>query len=525
MTDIISLTVLEGSLASGKCTLRMTPNTETIRFLRTWRGMEIRPATFKFGESAVSYTFLGVMSDTGGALFSVPLPVTEAAVFRVKGDVLTISSPVAVEYAASSEGLVPLLRAYGERNRAKKVDTPVVGWNSWDNFNASVMERDIIANMDGIEKLPWLRKELSHIIVDDGWQTNWGEWSVNGKFPSGMDGLAKEIHRRGFKAGLWLAPLMVEPAAPLYQRTPECLLKDSLGNPYLINLGHTRTFYGLDVSVKKSQEFLRDTFRRVRDWGYDYLKLDFLYNQAGVLESGAHAADASWSTNRHVAEALSIIRDAVGKDVFILACNPLYELGDANINEARMTGDIASFWENSELALQALAARFFMLKKWMLGDPVFTIVRVPGKTWADGAERFHVQMAANREQDPNSGWRRGPAWDEEGMKFALAVVILSGGSIILGDHIPQLNERGLSYIKKALEYGRGEPGYPLDLNGKQYLPCVFRNDRLIAFFNPFPTPHVFDVPGIRAGKEIFTGDMCRDIVTVPPRAVRMFELR
>lgn len=526
MADILSLTVLEGSLASGKCTLRMTPNTGTIRFLRTSRGMVARPPSFRFGEDGVSYTFLGIMSDAGSALFSVPVPVTEAVKFTVTGDILTITSPVAVDYSVSREGLSALLRSYGEKCRAKRIETPIVGWNSWDNFNASVMERDIIANMDAIEKLPWLRKELTHIIVDDGWQTNWGEWSVNGKFPSGMDGLAKEIHRRGFKAGLWFAPLMVEPASPLHQRTPECLLKDSKGNPYLVNLGHTRTFYALDVSMKRSQDFLRDTFRRARDWGYDYLKLDFLFNQAECLENGARAADTSWSTNRHVSEALSIIRDAVGKDVYILACNPLYEIGDANINEARMTGDIASFWTNSELALEALTSRYFMMKQWMLGDPDFTIVRIPGRTWTDGPERFHVQMAMNRDQDPDNGWRRGPAWDEEGMKFALAAVILSGGSIILGDHLPQLNERGLSYIKKALEYGRGEAAYPLDMNGKEYVPSIWRNDRLIAFFNPFPTPRMFDAPrDVHAGKEIFTGDICRESITVPPRAVRMFEIR
>lgn len=522
----ISIAEIEGSLASGKAVVHMTPDSGTIRFLINGRGMCNNPATIAFGEKGESYTFLGVMSDKGGALFSVPVPASEYALFRINGDTLTIQASSPVTFETSGDGLLPLLEAYGKRHRAKKMREPVVGWNSWDNFNASVMERDIIANMDAIEKIPWLKEKLTHIIVDDGWQTNWGEWSVNGKFPSGMDGLAKEIHRRGFKAGLWFAPLMAEPATPLHQRTPECFLKDSRGNPFLVNLGHTRTFYALDVSVEKTRRFLFDTFRRVRDWGYDYVKLDFLFNQAEVLELGARAADPSWSTSRHVSEALAIIREALGDKVHILSCNPLYELGSENVDEARMTGDIASFWANSELALKALTSRFFMMKQWMLGDPDFTIVRIPGVTWNDGAERYHVQMASNREQDPDSGWRRGRPWNEEEMKFALALDILSGGSIILGDHIPQLNERGLSYIRTAITHGLGETAYPLDLDGAKPLPCVWRTNRLIAFFNPYATPQMFTVPsGTKAGKEIFTGETCGSgLVTIMPHAVRIFEL-
>ncbi|MBN8218435.1 MAG: alpha-galactosidase [Spirochaetes bacterium] len=525
-SDFIEVTEVEGSLASGKCLLKFTPKTEHLRFVASGRGMGNLRATIPFGESGSSYTFLGLASDLGGLLLSTPVPLPEYARFTISGDTVRVESPVAVKAEASKEGLAALLLAYGERHKSPSIPAPVFGWNSWDNFNASVTEADILANMDAIEKRPWLKEKLTHIIIDDGWQTNWGEWTVNGKFPRGMDWLAKEIRRRGFTPGLWLAPLMVEPATPLYQRHSECLLKDTKGHPYLVNLGHTRTFYALDLSVKKSEAFLRETFKRVADWGYEYLKLDFLYNQAECLENGdGFAAEKSWSTNEHVRRLLALVREVCGPKTFVVACNPLYELGGKDIQEARLTNDIASFWENAMLCLNAHAARFFMARRWLLADPDFTVVRVPGATWDAGPHPFHCEVAWNRNQE-NKGWRRGKFWTESEMKVAFVLDLLSGGSIILGDHLPQLNAQGDAYLKLALKYGGGEPAAPLDLDGRRSLPCIWKNDRLVAFLNPYETHLKLSVPaGVRLGKEIFTGEEgVASAVPLAPHSTRVYEL-
>jgi hypothetical protein len=166
-----------------------------------------------------------------------------------------------------------------------------------------------------------------------------------------------------------------------------------------------------------------------------------------------------------------------------------------------------------------------MARRWFLADPDFTVVRVPGATWDEGPHRFHTEVAWNRNQE-NKGWRRGKFWTEEEMKVALVLDILSGGSLILGDHLPQINAKGDAYLKLAIEYGRGEPAIPMDLDGRRSLPCVWKNGRLLAFLNPFETALCLPVPnGVRLGKDIFTGEKnVAGPVNLAPRSTRVFEL-
>lgn len=525
-TPILNFSEFDGCPEDGNFSCRLVPRHETLRFLLSERSMGNITGTAPFGDKAKSYTWIGIMSPAGGILLSTPIPLPERATFIVEGDRLTVSSPAPVTITFNEQGLTPLLLAYGRDHQHQSVAAPVFGWNSWDALSASVTEEDILENLRFIKAHENLRTKLTHVIIDDGWQTGWGHWLPNAKFPRGMAALAETIHDQGFKAGLWLAPLMVQPDTPLYQRHSECLLKDQKGHPYLVAQGLVRSFYALDVSVPASQDFLRETFRKVREWGYDYVKFDFLFNQAQCLENGdAFALDASWSSNRHVAVMLKIAREELGEKVHILGCNYPFELGGADVDEARLASDIASFWENVDYVYRAFAARFFMNRNWIAADPDFTIVRVPEATWNDGPIGFAVESAWQRNQD-NVGWRKGPYWTEEEMKVALAIVILSGGSVILGDHLPQLNEKGLEYIRIALEHGGGTPAWPLDLDGVRPLPCVFRNERLLAFMNPFKTPLTLAVPnGLTVGVEVFTSEAPpRSWVTVAPHSCKLFTL-
>ncbi len=525
-TPILKLEHFQGRPEDGRFSCRMVPLQETVRFLLSERSMGNAIASVPFGQNAESQTYLGVMSPAGGILFSTPVPLKERATFTVTGDRLYVDAPVPVDIAFHPGGLTPLLLAYGERHRRENLPAPIFGWNSWDTFSTAVTEPDVRANLQFIAENPALRRKLTHIIIDDGWQTGWGEWTPNGKFPGGMDALADTIHKQGFKAGLWLAPLMVQPDTPLYRRHSHCLLKDQKGHPYLVSEGLVRSFYALDVSAPESQAFLRETFRRVREWGYDYVKLDFLHNQAQCLENGdAVAVDPSWRSSRHVAVMLDIAREALGPDVHILGCNYPFDLGGAGVDEARLTNDIATFWQNVDFCLRAYAARFFMPRNWFAADPDFAIIRVPDTTWLAGDTPFHVERAWRR-NEADIGWRKGAYWNEEEMKIALTLVILSGGSIILGDHLPQLNAKGLRYVETALAYGGGRPAWPLDLDGSRPLPCVFRNDRLLAFLNPFPTPLTSPLPpDVSLVSEIFTGESPpRKTVTVAPHACKVYLL-
>src|SRR4030067_1320151 len=58
------------------------------------------------------------------------------------------------------------------------------------------------------------------------------------------------------------------------------MLRDEKGD--LVVAGHNwgDVFYTLDTTQIQVQEWLANQVRKVRSWGYDYLKLDFLYAAA-----------------------------------------------------------------------------------------------------------------------------------------------------------------------------------------------------------------------------------------------------
>jgi hypothetical protein len=319
-----------------------------------------------------------------------------------------------------------------------------------------------------------------------------------------MDALAGAIHARSRKAGLWLAPLVAEPLCQLYLLHPECFLSDRHGHPFLCEQGLGRSFYALDVSVARTRDLLHRTFADIRAWGYDYVKLDFLVNHAEAISLHGARSPSGWTSNRHIAEMLAIARRELG-DAHILACNHPFELGSRDLDEVRIGSDIGPFWENVLYAYNAWTARFFLAGTAFRADPDFALARVPGRTWQEGAVPFHWTPAWQRDQAPG-GWRRGPFWSIDEMRFSLGLVMMSGGSLVLGDWLPQLDAEGRRHLGILLDLGGGAPSAPLDLDGSRPLPCLFRNDRALFAFNPFATPITLSAPpGLHLGPDAFTG--------------------
>jgi alpha-galactosidase len=81
--------------------------------------------------------------------------------------------------------------------------------------------------------------------------------------------------------------------------------------------------------------------KQVRAWGFDYLKLDFLY--AGALPGVRHTAMPRESAYR---QGLKVMREAMGEDAYFLTCGapilPSLGLCDA----LRVGPDVAGEWES-----------------------------------------------------------------------------------------------------------------------------------------------------------------------------------
>jgi alpha-galactosidase len=216
--------------------------------------------------------------------------------------------------------------------RRRAGDPPRV-WCSWYSLYTAIDERILHRVIDEVTGLPF-----EVFQVDDGWQAGIGDWEANRKFPSGMEALAARIRGAGFVPGLWLAPLLAAPSSRLHREHPEWLLRDGKGRPVPAGFNWGEPLHALDCARPEVLAWLAALMRKVRAWGFGYVKLDFLYAGAlpGVRGNGM-PREAAYR------DALRAMREALG-DAYLLVCGapviPSVGLCDA----LRAGPDVAAAW-------------------------------------------------------------------------------------------------------------------------------------------------------------------------------------
>ncbi|MFA5874035.1 MAG: glycoside hydrolase family 36 protein [Anaerolineales bacterium] len=192
-------------------------------------------------------------------------------------------------------------------------------WCSWYSLYTEIYETQLLKILsdlgpfDSAQGLPF-----DIFQIDDGWQIGIGDWEPNAKFPSGMDGLATRIKETGRKAGLWLAPLLIVPSASVYRKHRDWLLHNENGKLVSAGFNWGEQLYALDTTHPAALDWLAALIKKVRGWGYDYAKLDFLY--AGALPGKRHVDMPRETAYRN---GLKAIRAALGEAYFLTCGAPI----------------------------------------------------------------------------------------------------------------------------------------------------------------------------------------------------------
>lgn len=187
------------------------------------------------------------------------------------------------------------------------------GYTSWYNYFGKITEQIIERDLGGLTDK--MGEDADIFQIDDGYQTAVGDWLIvdEKKFPKGMKYLADKIHSNGYKAGLWLAPFNAQRSSRIVKEHPEWLLKDENGKFTLGSIAWGGA-YVLDFYIKEAADYIRNVFNTVVNvWGYDLVKLDFLYS---ICMSPRH----NKSRGQIMCEAMDFLRDCVGDEKYILGC-------------------------------------------------------------------------------------------------------------------------------------------------------------------------------------------------------------
>jgi alpha-galactosidase len=310
------------------------------------------------------------------------------------------------------------------------------GWCSWYYYFTQVTEEDVRKNLRFLaehrDRLP-----VQYVQIDDGYQANIGDWTTtNETFPRGMGPLAREIREAGFTPGLWLAPLLAGETSRLFAEHPDWVICDDDGKPALAMRNWNQQCYGLDCTNPQVERWLRELFREVTEgWGYEYVKIDFLYG--GALAGRRY--DKHASRIEAYRRGLVAIRAGVGER-FVLGCGALMGPSVGLIDAQRIGPDVMPWWRFRRSRIQRGRGR-----PAIGGEPstenavrnIFTRQWMHGRLWANDPDCLLAREDRTKLTLP------------EVQSLATAIA-LSGGAFFISDDMAQWPRRRLDLVSSLL---------------------------------------------------------------------------
>jgi alpha-galactosidase len=310
------------------------------------------------------------------------------------------ATPVPLEPLAVLEGCAAedLLEAYaGLVKRANRVRINAwnpVGWCSWYHYFGKLGWPDVLENLEVAaadrEAFPF-----DVFQVDDGYETEIGDWETPKPGYPDLAGSAKAIAARGYRAGIWTAPFSAAESSRLFAEHPDWMVAEG-GRPKLCYRGWGRKIYALDTTHPEAKRWLDATVAALRRAGFSYLKIDFLF--AAAMPGTRRRRVTPIQAYR---EGLRVIRKAAGKD-FVLGCGAPLLPSVGLVDGMRIGEDTAPFWRtkpsgfqgpNAYFALKNALMRQFMHRAFWLNDPDCLLLR-DRETELSRSERELYALAA-----------------------------------------------------------------------------------------------------------------------------------
>lgn len=186
------------------------------------------------------------------------------------------------------------------------------GYTSWYNYFQNINEDIILRDLNGLDRV---KDNVSIFQVDDGYQQAVGDWLLTdkSKFPHGMKFIADKIHEKGYKAGIWLAPFSAQVNSELAKKHPDWLIRHNKNGKKMLGCQGWGGAYTLDIYNPEVRDYIKHVFDVVlNEWGYDMVKLDFLYSQCIEPRNNKTRGEI-------MCDGVELLREACG-DKWILGC-------------------------------------------------------------------------------------------------------------------------------------------------------------------------------------------------------------
>ena len=331
-----------------------------------------------------------------------------------------------------------------------------IGWSNWDYYGSHFTAQQVL---DNLEALAAMKVGANLLQVDGGWWDKCGDYNPRGDIPGGMEAIAAAVHARGMMAGIHFDGVRADVDSRVVREHPEYFLRDQDGDL----LGGRRRADGrrgrvyFDFSHPGAREHLRRVMARVRGWGYQYFKVDFL--KYALPEYQLRAEDREKDGTRVVGFddrltsverlhlALEAMREGMGEDAWFLGCTAEFGTVIGRVDSLRSGGDIDPTYSRFSRSVMENGGMFYLHGKLFLND-------------AD----YHV---ARGSADEDQHLVKNPRKTGGAMPYGLAemwthYVGLFGGPKLSGDNLLILREERKDLFRRAVALPACERWLPVD---------------------------------------------------------------
>ena len=356
----------------------------------------------------------------------------------------------------------------------------LIGWNSWDYYLDRVKPEDIFENIEALSKMSFADK-LDYIVVDDGWQKEWGIWTENNKFACGLDYVAKRIAEAGFMPGIWMAPILMKDSCEGFENRTEWLMKKDDGE-------YAREIYGtyiLDPTHPDAKAFILNNYKYLYSCGYRLFKIDYV----SCLLTLKKFYDKAATPYTALAQLIEEIKACTGPDAVILGCSLPIQCGADIAPSMRIGIDIHNHFGHVRWIAESLSWTWQYNNVVTRIDPDFLVVR--GSETSNEPLIWEPEpkyVAIKRRKDMTNGeyfatrWRNGDQFDAVEAETWANLVAISGGNIFLSDRMSVLNEKGISILENAFA-AAAEECKPCYLPDDKRLPSVWKSEKTLLIIN------------------------------------------
>lgn len=401
------------------------------------------------------------------------------------------------------------------------------GWCTWYCYSNALVPDDIHANLSLLESNGL---SLDYFQIDDGYEKKTGDWLLlKESFQGRMREISDRIRDVGYRPAIWIAPFIADRCSELVRNYPEFVLKTEKGK--VVNAGFNPIWSGivfrsLDITNTLFQEYLQEVIHTyTHDWGFDLLKLDFLY--AGCDETGFNQ-NLRLSRSELIKFGMGLIKGAAKKDTVLLGCGMPLASGVGNVDFMRVGIDTAPYWNSAAGYILGNPGEMIGAKNSLRN----TIVRsyMNKKLWVNDPECFMVR-------------KKNTCLTPHQIDSDINGKLLAGGLVMFSDDISKLDAAELARMKEIAALSdamyAGE-AIPLDVMERAIPQILYNTAGYIGLFN-FNSRHrtvSYDlgkyrgiISGVHTLRDVWNGEEvivqeggCITLEGMPPHSSRLFRV-